>query len=128
MINIGRGNKAFGAGIFGNPYKVREYGLAEALRKYRTYLRVKIAFEPGFSEAMIQVLPGEDFLCPGCGVNATNCHGQILREELVVLLCTGGNRQDYFYYYVPRSAADRYVPLGDLSQLTRPLAQFMNIL
>lgn len=61
---------------WGNPYKVSEYGRAEALRLYRIYLEDKLREEPGYLLPLI----GKDIAC-NCALSE-DCHGDILLEKI----------------------------------------------
>lgn len=101
MINIGRATSG-GAyrGLFGNPFIVGRHGtLREVLRKYRTHVRFQM-LDPYFVGVALRIRH-KDFLCPGCGINAPNCHGAILRDEINKYRILG--QREYINYHVPPS-------------------------
>ena len=87
MKNIGR--SGIHNGLFGNPFKVWDYGSASAtLPHYRKYLRKRIATDPSFANHMLE-LKGEKLFCPGCGVGSPTCHAGILEDELTIFMILG---------------------------------------
>ena len=67
-VYVGRPSK------WGNPFKVNDYGLEQALRNYRVWLQQKLIEEPDFLEP----LRGKDLVC-FCPVDEA-CHADIIIE------------------------------------------------
>ena len=69
---------------WGNPFKVKDYGLKECLKLYRKWLKEKLKENPDFLEP----LRGKDLVC-FCSLNQP-CHADIIIEffEPPVLLTT----------------------------------------
>jgi hypothetical protein len=61
---------------YGNPFTVKEHGLDECLRLYRTYLELKLKENPKFLEP----LRGKDLVC-FCSLTS-KCHCDIIIEFL----------------------------------------------
>jgi hypothetical protein len=67
-VYVGRPSK------WGNPFKVRDYGLEKCLSLYRKYVENKLKTEPDFLEP----LRGKDLVC-WCPLDKP-CHADILLE------------------------------------------------
>jgi len=65
-------------GWLGNPYKVDEYGLSEAVHLFRRDFNHKIDTNPKFREA-VQDLRGQTI---ACSCKESPCHGDIILQYL----------------------------------------------
>jgi hypothetical protein len=69
-VYVGRPTK------WGNPFKVKEFGLEESLKKYRDWLEERLIEDPDFLEP----LRGKDLAC-WCPLNQP-CHADVILEML----------------------------------------------
>lgn len=76
------GGKSVGRGTrWGNPFTVKEYGLAEALRLFRE----RVLADPEYRRGVREQLAGRDLAC-WCPLDQ-ECHGDLLLE-----IANGGGR------------------------------------
>ena len=64
--------------IFGNPFSEKKYGRQTCIAMYKDYFEQRIAEEPAFREAVLE-LRGKRL---GCWCKPLACHGDIIKEWL----------------------------------------------